>query len=82
MEERSGETEAAMFVCVCAVETARGTRVCAWLGLGGRGRGSEVKDGCGRPDAVFRSTIVRRPCGSCGLAFVAFIEGFGRAGVC
>lgn len=67
-----------MFVCV--PWRRRGTRVCAWLGSGGRGRGSEVKDGCGRPYAVFRSTIVKRHAGAAASRFSRLLRGLGALG--
>lgn len=67
-----------MFVCV--PWRRRGTRVCAWLGLGGRGRGSEVKDGGGRLDAVFRSTIVERHAGAAASRFSRSLRGLSALG--
>lgn len=37
-----------MFACACVLWRRRDVRVCAWLRDGSSGRGSEMKDGCGR----------------------------------
>lgn len=68
-------------LCVCAVGTAWHARVRV-AGIGRKGAGLR---GEGWLRAAVRGVPQRgcvETCGSCGLAFVAFIERFGRTGVC
>lgn len=66
-------------VCVC-----RGDGVARARARGGdweeRGRGSEVKDGCGRLDAVFRSTTAKRRAGAAASRFSRSLRGSSALG--